>query len=261
MAFAMPFASAQQGSPTLSMQLDGDIRIAPDGSVKDYKPRATLAAPIATLIEKSVLGWHFDPVVVDGVPVTASTSVHLSLSAEPIANSGDFKLRIVTVTFGEPSRLGKMTPPKYPEDAAHAHLEARVTLFLQLDEAGKVVKAEPYQTSLGARARTEGEAEGWRKRFERASIAAAMKWQYNLSEKVNGKPIGTSVLVPIEYSMSRSGGRERWKAFIPGPVHAGLWAGQLVKPSDSSLASISDGNALPIDSRFRLKDDVVGKTL
>ncbi len=261
MMFAMPLASAQQGRPTLSMQSDGEIEIAGDGSVRNYKPHAVLAAPIAALIERSALGWHFEPVIVDGMPVSASTAVHLGLSAEPIKNSEDFKLRIVSIQFGDPARMGKIVPPAYPADAARAGLEARVMLFLQLDESGNVINAEPYQTSLGARARSEHEAEMWRKRFERPSVAAAMKWHYNLSEKINGKSIGTRVLVPIEFSMSRSGGRERWKAFVPGPVHSGLWAGQLAQPSERNLAGLSDGNALSIDSRFRLKDDVVGKTL
>lgn len=261
MAFAMPLASAQQGRPALSMQLDGEIQIAQDGSVQDYKAHATLPAPIAQLIEKSVRGWHFEPVVVNGLPVTASTVVHLDLSAEPIRDTDDFRLRVVSVHFGDPARLGKIALPEYPADAARAALEARVMLFLQLDASGKVVNAETYQTSLGARARSEREAEIWRKRFERASISAAMKWHYNLSEKVNGQTIGSSVLVPVVFSMSRSDDHDRWKAFVPGPVHTGLWAAQLARPSENSLTGISDGNALSIDSQFRLKDDVVGKML
>lgn len=261
MTFAMPLAAAQQRQPALSMQSDDEVQIAKDGSVRDYKPRAVLAAPVAALIDRNIRGWHFEPVVVDGVPVIASTVVHLDLSAEPIKGTSDFKLRIVSVHFGDPGRLGKIIPPEYPADAVRAALDARVMMYLVLDESGKVVKAEPYQTSLGARARSEHEAEIWRKRFERASIAAAMKWRYNLSEKVNGKTLGTSVLVPIQFSMSRSNERDHWKAFIPGPVHTGLWAGQLARPSENSLAGLSAGNALSLDSRFRLKDDVVGKTL
>ncbi|MEO7324653.1 MAG: energy transducer TonB [Dokdonella sp.] len=259
--FGIPLALAQQGPPALLLHADGEIQIAKDGGVRDYKPRVALSAPVAALIDKSIRGWHFEPVVVGGVPVIASTAVHLDLSAEPIKGSNELTLRIASVHFGEPQRLGVLTPPLYPREATRVGLDARVVLFLQLDESGKVIKAQTYQTSLGARARSEAEAEGWRRLFERASIAAAMNWQYKLSEKVDGKPIGTSVLAPVEFSMLHSDGRAHWAEFVPGPVHTGLWAGQLAQSDEHSLAEASDGNALSIDSRFRLTDDVVGKTL
>jgi hypothetical protein len=88
-----------------------------------------------------------------------------------------------------------------------------------------------------------------------------VKWRYNLSEKINGETIGASAFAPIEFSMSRGKDGSRWKAFVPGPIHTGSWTAQIVQPSESSLSEISDGGALALDSRFRLKDDIVGKTL
>jgi len=260
-ALLVPPASAQRTAPTLSLESAGQIQIAVDGSVSDYKPSTVLAAPIASLIDRSVHLWRFEPIMVEGIPVVASTAVHIELRAEPIANSDELKLRIVAVHFGDAVRMDHTVAPEYPYSALQAGLEARVMLYLSLDESGKVVKAEPYQTSLAARARSEREAEEWRKRFERASVAAAVKWRYNLSEKVNGKTIGTSAFAPIEFSMSRGKDPGRWKAYVPGPIHTGSWTAQVVKPGNGSLSAVSDSETLAVDTRFRLKDDVVGKTL
>jgi hypothetical protein len=142
-ALLIPPAFAQQTTPTLSLQSAGQIQITVDGSVSDYKPSAVLAAPIASLIDRSVRLWRFEPIKVDGIPVVASTAMHMELRAEPIANSDELKLRIVAVDFGDAVRTDHTVPPEYPYPALRAGLEARVMLFLSLDETGKVVKAEP----------------------------------------------------------------------------------------------------------------------
>ena len=82
---------------------------------------------------------------------------------------------------------------------------------------------------------------------------------------VDGKPIGTTVIVPIEYSAHEMGSRNAddgvWKGYLPGPVHPATWVhnGQLAENSD--LSGLREGDSLSLDSRFKLKDDVIGKTL
>jgi hypothetical protein len=147
-------------------------------------------------------------------------------------------------------------------EAAKARLGAKVLLSVRLDNEGKVVDVQSYQTSLDARASSENVAESWRKAFERASIAAARHWRYDVSETIGGKPVGTDALVPVIFSISEPGKHEgEWKAFVPGPVHPAPWmdAGHLAADHDAS--GLADGQALSMSSRFRLKDDVMGKTL
>jgi hypothetical protein len=261
-------ASAQSGKATYEMDAAGEVQIAPDGAVSDYRLDKNSALPpaIAQLVDRNVRAWHFEPVLVDGKPVVAKTALHMQLKAEPLDGADRYTVRVQEIRFGAPVRSAQNKPPHYPEAAVGVRLGAKVVLAMRLDAAGNVTDVEPYQTSLDARARSEAEAERWRRLFEKASIAAAKTWHYDLTETVNGRAIGTKVMAPVVYSVSNSYSKVadegRWKAYVAGPIRAVSWM-----PADSStrteqnVAALGDGQDLSLDSRFHLKDDVVGKAL
>jgi len=256
-------ALASEPLPTLEMAADGEIQISADGVVRDYRLQSQLSPAVAGLLDKRVRAWTFEPVVIDGKPVLARTAMHLSLRAEPVEGRDSYRITIASVIFGEPRLGAGVRKPRYPEFAVSAHLGARVMLALQLDDTGKVTDVLPYQTSLDRRPGSENEAERWRRMFEQASVTAARTWHYDLSEKLNGKTVGARVLVPVEFSLNEPGSRPQpgaWKAYLPGPVHEIPWmlTGAI---ASERLANLGDGQSLSLDSRFHLKDDVVGKAL
>jgi hypothetical protein len=264
---ASAFAVAGPSAPTLEMSADGEIQIAVDGHVSDYRLQSKLAPVVASLVDHDVRGWTFEPVVVDGVAVVAKTAMHLDLKAEPDGAKDHYKIRIVNVTFGAPRRSenDQTRPPHYPEAAVSGHVGAKVLLYVRLDDSGRIVDAQPCQTSLDKRTSSENEAERWRKLFEKASIAAAKGWRYDLSEAINGKPIGTIAVIPVVYNVAEFGARKpesgEWKAYVAGPVHPAPWSKIEGVADNRGLSTLQDGQALSLESRFRLKDDVIGKTL
>ena len=266
MAAGAIVAKADQPAATYVMEAVGEVQIAKDGHVSDYRLNSKLSDEVAKLIDKDVRSWRFEPILIDGQAVIAKTSMHLRLNAESVpGDKQSYVMRIADVRFGEPQRSGKMIPPHYPEAAVSARLGARVLLYLHLDDSGNVVEVQPYQTSLGARTRSEHEAEQWRRAFEKSGVAAAKQWHFDLAETVNGKPIGTTVIVPIEYSVHELGLRNPnegvWRGYLPGPVHPAPWVHDGKFAENRDLSGLRDGDSLSLDSRFRLKDDVIGKTL
>ena len=261
-----PALAQNKAKPAYEMNAEGEIHVATDGRVTDYQLRSELPPAISTLLDRAVRAWRFEPVLVDGVAVNAKTAMHLGLTAEPQSDD-KYVLRVANVRFGEPQlRKSSVRPPHYPESAVHAHVGARVLLSLHLDEKGKVVEVAPYQTSLDVRMSSENQAEHWRKEFEQASVRAARNWQYDLTETLDGKPIGTHVLVPLsfylcEVSCRSSDSEGKWKAYLPGPVHPAPWSGtaRVADAEDASL--LKDGQALAVDSPFQLRENVIGKTL
>ena len=260
-------ALAGESAPTLEMSADGEVQIGVDGHVSDYRLQSKLAPVVANLVDHDVRGWTFEPVIVDGVPVVAKTAMHLDLKAEPTTGKDHYNIRIVNVTFGEPKRRNndQTPPPHYPEAAVSGHVGAKVLLYVRLDETGRVVDVQPCQTSLDVRTRSEFDAERWRKLFEKASIAAARNWRYDLSETINGKPIGTTAMVPVVYNVKEFGTRkpapDEWKAYVPGPVHPAPWLKSEQVADNHDPSTLQDGQAMSLESRFRLKDDVIGKAL
>lgn len=255
---AVHVASAQKATtPVIEITATGEIQIAPDGHVNDYQLKSDLAPTVAALVDRTVRGWHFEPVVVDGRPVIAKTTMTIHLHGEPVSDDS-YSLSIASVNFGTLTRA-KMDPPKYPVDAARVGLGARVILDLLIDVDGKVVEAVVHQTSLDKRARNEHEAEAWREQFEKASIKAAKHWRYAPSEFVDGKPMSNRyAIAPIEFGISNHASI----AYLPGPVHAAPWTKTNGGSKDEGrFAQLSDGETVSTNSHFRLKDDVIGKTL
>lgn len=266
-ALAASAAPAQHAAaPMLEMQARGELAIGPDGNVSEYRLDTKLADDVAALVDRNVRAWAFEPIVVDGKAVTAKTSFHLTLNAVPADDQpqkGNYLLRVENVSFGEPMKSSQLKPPRYPGSAIKSRVGAKVILSVRLDEHGNVVEALPYQTSLDRRAHTEQQAEQWRKVFEQTSLEAVKTWHYELSERVDGKAMGTWARVPVVYTVMEMGRKPRddqWRAFVPGPIHPrpGDAANGLADSRD--LSAMKEDDVLA-DSRFRLKQDVTGKTL
>jgi hypothetical protein len=240
------------------------VQIAPDGSVSDYRLKNTLTPTIAKLVDGAVRAWHFEPIVVDGKAVVAKTAMRLWLKAEPI-DADNYRIRVTNVIFGEPHASSHFKPPKYPEGAVAARVGAKVLMYVKTDESGNVVEAEPYQTSLDVRTNSEVQAEAFRKLFETASVRAARFWHYDLSETINGKTKGTIAMVPIVYSLRGFGVRSvrdgEWKGYVPGPIRDVPLGREVKVGSGDQFAALGDGEAQSLDSRFKLRDDVIGKVL
>jgi hypothetical protein len=258
-------ALAATPAPMLEMNADGEVQIAVDGSVSDYRLRSALTPAVAALVDRNVRQWHFEPIIVDGNAVVAKTAVHIGLNAELIDGKDNYRLRVTAVQFGQPQRNAKTRAPRYPIQAVEVHLGAKVLLAVRLDETGRVIDAQAYQTSLDARPRSDSEAEFWRRLFERASVAAAKDWRYDMTETINGKPIGANAIVPIVFNVREVGTPEpapgHWKAYLPGPVRPAPWMTEQAIADSGDLSAVGDGQALALDSRFHLRDDVIGKAL
>lgn len=257
---ATGIASAQHSATAvIELAAKGDIQIAPDGHVTDFHIATKLSPTVGKLVDNTVRGWHFEPVMVDGKAVNAKTTMSIRLSGTP-APDDSYTLRIESVNFGELTRA-KITPPEYPYDAARLGLGARVVLYLLIDENGNVVEALPGQTSLDMRAKSEREAETWRQVFEKASIKSAKSWRYDPSEFVDGRGVAKRyAIAPIVFTPSKSD--PAWTAYAPGPVHPAPWDKRVEDSKDGQrFARLSNGETASTNSNFRLKDDVVGKTL
>lgn len=243
--------------------LKGDIRIGPDGGVREYRLQTELSPKIAEVVDRNVRAWKFRPILVDGKPVAAKTAMSLWLSAEPSEND-TYTLMVRNVQFGSPERLKEMMwkAPKYPVDAIHAYLGAKVILALKLDAQGKVTDAWAEQVSLNKRVR-ESHASRWRNLFAKSSIEAAKHWKFDPTESIDGTAVGAIVRTPILYSLSdgsRPTDADAWHAYIPGPVQPNPWEAT-EPPTQADFDALKEGDVRSLASRFQLLDNVIGETL
>lgn len=217
-----------------------------------------MSPDIDKALDTRIRSWKFEPITVDGRPVIAKTRMTLILQAA--AAEGGYAFRMDRVWFGSPKQRSTTKPPRYPEDALRAGVGAKVMLVLRLDAAGNVVDVHGEQVSLAGRAPNEKIAEGWRRKFLAPTVAAAKRWKYEVSETIGGEAVGSTVRVPITFTVGRTKPTDRWNAFIPGPHHPAPWV------AADSLATegmdrLRDGDLQALDSRFKLKSDVAGTLL
>lgn len=239
-----------------SINLTGDIEIAPDGSVHSYALDDGLKPQVQKLVSTSIEGWRFEPILVDGRAVIARTRLRMALKAVPAADG--YALKVDKVWFGEPSRTSLMSPPRYPTDAARSGVGARVVLVLRIDAMGNVVDVHPEQTSLTMKAGGKT-ADRWRRMFETASLASARQWKFDIPEIIDGAPAeSTGIRVPVDFMMGGVPGQ--WHGFVPGPTVPAPWMDQR-KALASATHALEEGDMQPLDSRFKLQTEVVGMVL
>lgn len=248
-----------QKQATYRITVNGDLFIGPDGAVTDYKLRSDDLTPvIAGLVDKQVRSWRFEPILVDGRAVRAKTSLKLELTVAPVA--GGYQLHVAGVGFGNPVRTSRgLKPPEYPSLASRAGVGSDVMLVLTVDGSGDVVKADVESTSLSGKG-PQRVVEQYADMFEYSAKAAARRWHFDMTERIDGKAVTTRVRVPVLFRMA---GVEGWTAMVPVLRRPGHYLESSGR-DDVQLAAAGDSatqEPQALDTRFRLKDDVVGRAL
>lgn len=259
-----PAQAVEKTAPVYELEATGTIEIGPDGEVFEYQLDKGQPEAIENALGRSIQQWHFEPILVDGNPVIAKTRMRMAIEALPTPGK-DYQLRIGGVWFGEPdSSPHRMAPPPYPRGAAKAGVGAKTVLVLQLNSQGTVEQAHAEQVSLSRVTHPSGKAERWRDAFAKACIAAAKKWQFDISETLDGDPIGTSVRVPVEFFLADTASANprvnAWRSYIPGPRVPAPWIAE-TSVAAQDMDELKDGDVRSLASNFKLKGEVVGKLL
>lgn len=212
-----------------SMGLTGVITVGPDGKVREYSIDKSdkVAAPVLALLKSNVEQWQFEPMRVDGKPVSIKNKMYLNLIAQS-QDSGNYEVRIGSAAFRpfvepKPDKREKpgqdMRPPQYPGGAMMAEMQGTVYLILKLNPDGSVqdVFAEKTNLRFLSNPRTMDAA---RKAFSQSSIRAARSWKFS----TDGLDEDMQVRVPVDFCMDSCDDKYgQWRAYIPGPTQRAPW--------------------------------------
>ncbi|HET8765018.1 MAG TPA: energy transducer TonB [Rhodanobacter sp.] len=251
---AMAASTAQAATSKdveLSAIVEGTIVLAPDGHVQDVvvPDAAKYGQPVVDMVRTTALKWRFDPVVVDGQPVIAKSSMHARVVLKKNA-AGDYVAWVRGATFGDTdanntsvvraSPANLKLPPRFPAEALHSKAEGRVYLALRIDRAGHVVDAVVEQVNL-ANTGPEAVLNRSRKAFADASLVAARRWSYMVptTGKLAGRDNWT-VRTSIRFFLRGAGmpkDGSAWAAYIPGPYTPAPWVD---KPNAGAADVLAD---------------------
>jgi hypothetical protein len=251
----LPLMALADSVPPRELIADAELRIAADGTVAGYHLDGWLEQDLARALEKQVTSWRFEPAQVDGHPAEARTHVLVTLQPKQLA-PGTAVWQITDVSVGEPALARRrLLMPDYPLAALRAHLGARVVVVVRLNAAGKITAVHAEQTSLTSPGNDTLAAQ-WREIFEDVTLRAAKGWKFRPVESVAGAPVGTTIRIPVVFVYYG----DRAHRYYPGPIVPAPW---LVPAAgdDAARDALAEGEIEPLESRVRLSDDVVGRTL
>ena len=249
-----------QGESVLTLRVDGELAIDPQGHVQDYTIRTKLDPQIEKLVAKAVPSWRFVPITANGKAVAAKSPMRITLAATEV--KGGYEVRVDNVVFrpntkqdyeaaqatlrselerqgaaaagggavAKPRQFvsitaGKLTPPGYPVGLQKAGVEGVVLLNLRLKPDGKVADVFASQSSLlNVKGRPEL-LERARSMLEKNAATAAAKWTFGVEAKDMAALTASdlTVRVPVEYRLSPSGSR--------GDSLAGNWRHEFRGPN------------------------------
>ena len=259
----------------VTMRVDGQLSLDAQGHVADYRIDTPVVDSLAASLRRTVLGWTFHPVLVNGVPAPATTKMRVTLAATETA--GNYRVKIDNVTFpgdlakpeqgselaGKIARL-KLTPPRYPIGLQRAGVTGIVLLAIQVDEKGKVAQVSSVQTQLydvRGRGKALQLAVGI---MERNAVDAARYWTFTLPADFGNLPQAKRVvMVPVEYSLDDMPGAVSapWRTVVRTSRREIPWLQDKAGQQQVGVADVGHGEMMSLASAFSLADNVIGNAL
>ncbi len=254
-------------------RVDGRITIDAQGVPIDYRIETELTDKVRALLDKAVRGWRFEPVLVDGKPVTAEARMRVTLAAH---EQGDgLRVGVDNVIFptdADSANLSevkvakvRVMPPKYPGYAASLGVEGRVLLHLKISPEGRVEDMVAVQSSL---ANVAGKDELLGKliaEFEEASLKAARNWRFRVDATGSSAEAeeGITFAIPVDYRMWDKKDQERgaWATEVRGPKRVAPWHGDKQHFQQVGVSDVSGNEMVYLGGGLRLATEVQGTFL
>lgn len=257
----------------LIARVDGRIVIDAQGVPIDYRIETELTDKVRALLDKAVRGWRFEPVLVDGKPVTAEARMRVTLVAR---EQGDgLRVGIDNVIFptdADSANLSevkvaklRVMPPKYPGYAASLGVEGRVLLHLKLSPDGRVEDVVAVQSSL---ANVAGKDELLGKliaEFEEASLKAARNWRFEVDATGLSTEAGEDITfaMPVDYLMwdKKDQKQDAWVTEVRGPKRVAPWRDDKQHFQQVGVSDVSGNEMVYLGGGLRLATEVQGTNL
>ena len=228
------FAASTRGQ----LRIDGEGRVAE--LTLDHKQ---LGEEVMAAVEQRIRAWRFEPVLVDGRPVSVPARMRLDMLALREPGEDGLTLAIRHVAFFDSEVAAPATdaaavrptmpPPAYPAPLVRLNIGGTVWLVVRLGVDGRVVDVASQAVELRTpRADGPAKQQGQARELMRASERAARDW-------IIPAQAGRVVMIPVKYSVGAARG-ERWARIHNVPVEPPAWVvaeqGTMVRLSESGQA-------------------------
>lgn len=216
-----------------SMLVTGTVEITAEGTVRasTLDKTAKLPAELGDWVQAQIGQWTFQPVLVEGRATPARSAMSVRLVARRL-DEDQITVAIRSASFdgpepkaGESVSAVKMTPPRFPVQAAQQGVSGTAYMVLKIGLDGAVRQALVEQVNLRFVA-SDKQMTQWRTILGESALKAARTWKFKppTSGQYADLPYW-SVRVPIDYTfdigqVDRYG---KWEVYVPGPRERVPW--------------------------------------
>jgi hypothetical protein len=274
LASLVPFASRAdekprfEGAEVLTLRLDGQIEVDPQGKVLSHSFETELPEDIREVVSRAVEGFPFEPPVREGKPARVRSDMKVTLTAQ--RTKAGYAVRLEDVAFQrvdiheDAGRwvIFDMRPriqhPKVP-------VVAVMPLAFQIAPDGTVLNAFARQCVIQASERLRNNATTCQK-MEKNAIRAVKKWRVRY-ESAEGSPVAHSeptsaiLLLHFEWNQIKVADelRGKWQAEWRTQAQDAPWESKQT-PSIGTMNQTPTGYVQSAPA-LRLRDGVIGKVL
>lgn len=232
-----------------SAVVNGTLVLAKDGTVQAavIDDPAQYGQPIANLVHNAALQWRFQPVLRDGEPVVAKSSLHARVVLKQMPD-GNYSARIKGVTFGDDdanstdelqyTKGNVQKIPHYPEAAISARVQGTVYLSVHVDRTGHVVQAAAEQVNLDDIG-PDAVLRQYREILAKASLDAARKWTFVIPTTGRlAKRDNWTAHIPVTFRLKKATADvdDVWQTYVPGPYTPAPW---IDKPDVNAVDAVA----------------------
>ncbi len=217
-----------------SMLVKGTIETNVDGSVHTLSidQPEKFPAGLVDFVQKQVSTWKFEPVLLDGKPVRARSSMSTRVVARKVDDDG-YSIAIRNASFdgqapkdGETLASKRLGPPRYPLSVAQSGASGSVHVVVKVGKDGQVSDALVEQVNLRTIG-TQKQMEAWRAALADAALKTARSWLF--TPPAQGELADDeywSARVPVDFKMDNrpTSSYGKWEVYIPGPRQTIPWS-------------------------------------
>lgn len=231
-------------SGTLVLTQDGTVQTAVVDDADKY------GQPIVDMVRKAALQWRFQPVLRDGAPVVAKSSMHVRVVLKKMPD-GNYGARIKGATFGDSNtgstdtvrgaEINKKILPKYPEAAIRGRVQGTVYLALRVDRSGRVIDAAAEQINL-SNTGSDRTLKKFREVLAESALKVGRQWRYEVpTTGPLARQESWTVHVPVNYALITWNAPQpdlTWVSYVPGPYTPAPWVD---KPDMNAADVLAEG--------------------
>jgi len=254
-------ARAVRKTVEASMQVTGEVVIAPDGELQSYTidGQEKLSADVNKLLARYLPSCVFDVVTASGKPETVKAKMSLQLIVRQ-TDDGGATMSVGDGVFTDPDMpryvtARKLAPPTYPMSAWQSGMTGIVYVDLRLNLDGTVAEAHAERVDMTV-VGSENELELARSTLAKAALAKAKSWTFEIAPQQLAMPGPVSVRVPVQYSLWDRLTKPApkygvWQQYVPGPYAPIPWQ---QRSANSGIGAMAPGQLYPLDETIRLRN-------